>query len=390
MRILFLALDTNIHVCRGDGVHVRELAQALVRLGHEVRVLSATRNGRTFAGITNFCRPDSTLGQLAAIRKHGGGWAQVIYERRMSPKISFLASALNRIPFVVEVNGILDDELRSQGSGTAVAGNALRTPVRGLMLQAASHVVAVSDGIREDLIRRYRLASAKVSTIPNGANIDLFRPSDKQTARARLGLQTDAKYVSFVGNLVAWQGVETLIRACASLRDSLPTLHVLIVGDGPEAGRIRSLAEGLNFLDRMMLVGSVPYVDVPIFINASDVCAAPFTATRKASPIKVYEALACARPVVASDVDGVGGLLRSWSAGLAVEPENPPTLAHAIEWMLNHPDEAVAMGTRGREHVVNDRSWDATARAVAGVLEKASVEFMHDDSFRFDRTTSSP
>src|SRR6267143_16729 len=225
MRILFLALDTDIHAPRGDGVHVRELAQGLARLGHEVRVLSATQKGRAFEGITHFRRPDSTLGQLAATRKHGGAWADVIYERRMSPKISFLASALNRIPFVVEMNGVLDDELRSLGARAPMAGNAARASLRALMLHAASHVVAVSDGIRDDLIRRYGLASVKVSTIPNGANVDLFQPRNQRSERARLGLQTDGKYVSFVGNLVPWQGVEILIRACALLRDSFPELR---------------------------------------------------------------------------------------------------------------------------------------------------------------------
>jgi len=290
----------------------------------------------------------------------------------------------------VEMNGILDDELRSLGVRAPMAGKAARASFRALMLHAASHVVAVSDGIREDLIRRYGLASVKVSTIPNGANVDLFQPRNQRSERARLGLQTDAKYISFVGNLVPWQGVEILIRACALLRDWFPELRVLIVGDGPEAGRIRSLAEDLNFLDRLVVVGSVPYADVPSFINASDVCAAPFMAARKASPIKVYEALACARPVVASDVDGIGELLRSWSAGLAVEPESPPMLAEAIEWILSHPDEAAAMGARGRERVVNDRSWKATASAVAGVLEKASIGFVPDDPWRSNRTAASP
>ena len=133
----------------------------------------------------------------------------------------------------------------------------------------------------------------------------MFQPRDPDEARARFGIPNSAKIVCFVGNLVPWQGVDSLLRACASLRGSIPTLKLLVVGDGPESNRLRSLADQLGLYDRVVFTGSVPYADVSAFVCASDICAAPFIAGRKASPIKVYEYLACARPVVASDVDGI-------------------------------------------------------------------------------------
>ena len=373
MRILFLALDTDVGDRHGDGVHVIELGQSLARLGHEVRLVSATGAPSAPPGLQHFLRPDSTFGQLAQARKIASGWADVVYERRISPKISFLTSAFCRIPFVVEANGVLDDERRSQGVSRRIRNSATRIRTRGFMLRAAAHIVAVSEGVRDHLISCYGLAPETISTVPNGANVNLFQPRDPDEARARFGIPNSAKIVCFVGNLVPWQGVDSLLRACASLRGSIPTLKLLVVGDGPESNRLRSLADQLGLYDHVVFTGSVPYADVSAFVCASDICAAPFIAGRKASPIKVYEYLACARPVVASDVDGIGECLRSWNAGVGVEPENPEALARAINGLLHDPAEAKAMGVRGRETVVLHRSWETTARAVAGILERAST-----------------
>ncbi|HYT00824.1 MAG TPA: glycosyltransferase family 4 protein [Thermoplasmata archaeon] len=335
--------------------------------------MSATRDPSAVTGTEHFLRPDSTLGQLAQARRIASGWAEVVYERRISPKVAFLTSAFCGIPFVVEANAVLDDERRSLGQSRRIREGAARIRTRGLMLRAAAHIVAVSDGIRDHLIRRYGIEPEKITTVPNGANVNLFQPSDRDDARVRFGLASDAKIVCFVGNLVPWQGVDSLLRACASLRGSIPTIKLLIVGDGPEANRLRALADQLEFRDRVVFTGSVPYADVSAFVCASDVCAAPFIHTRKASPIKVYEYLACARPVVASDVDGIGECLRSWNAGVGVKPENPEALARAVDALLHNPAEARAMGARGREAIVLHRSWETTARAVAGILKRAST-----------------
>lgn len=373
MKILFLALDVDMSRERGDSVHVRELAENFARLGHEIVLVSATPEGRVPRGLKHARRPDSTLAQILSVRKHASRWADVLYERRMSPKVSWAVSKLTGVPFVVEVNGILDDEIAALRRKRARRNPPLRVRIRARMMRTASRVVVVSRGIRDYLLASYRLDGDRVFIVPNGANTELFRPLDGTACRAGLGIPEDCRVVCFVGNLVRWQGVDYLLRACENLKSGVPHTLTLIVGAGPEENRLRKLALDLRLNDSVRFVGAVPYLDVPKFINAADVCVAPFERSRKASPIKVFEYLGCGKPVVASDVDEIGDFLRTSGGGLVVEPEDAGSLTAAIEWLLKHKEEASAMGSRGRDSVVKTRSWIDTARQVIEVLE--SVRF---------------
>ncbi len=373
MKILFLAPDVDLLATRGDSVHVRELSSQLVALGHAVTLVTSTGSIDSIPSVKHVERPRSTLRQVLQARRLARGWADIIYERRMSPKLSWTVSALTGVPFVIEVNGILEVEVRTSGrSGRPVGGN-LKRRIRGRMFRNAALVVAVSRGIRDHLIARYALDPNRVIVVPNGANTSLLVPRDKGSCRLGLGLPADGPVICFVGNMVRWQGIDHLLHVLRDLRTNIPRMTVLLVGGGPDLDRLRSLASDLGVSDLVRFVGAVQYEDVPAFIGAADVCVAPFEPSRMASPIKVFEYLACGRPVVASDIDDIGGFLRGCRGGFAVTPENHAALADAIAWMFSHPVEAEEMGTRGRRAVEAERSWHETARRVAATLEAAKA-----------------
>ena len=368
MNILFLAVDVDLKHDRGDAVHVRELARELGNGGHRVILVTGTSPNDAPQGIRHFTRPNSDPSQVLFGWELASGWADVIYERRTSPKLSWSISRLTGIPFVLEVNGVLADERRDSPGERTRWARPFKYWARRLMLKAASRIVAVSGGVRTDTFSTYGLPTNRIVVVSNGANLSEFHPQDRMSCRALLGLRPDDRILCFVGNLAPWQGVDLILGAMKRLILTDEHVRLILVGDGPEMGRLRSQAVAMNLTAFVRFEGNVPHAQVPKYISASDVCLAPFRQGRKASPIKVFEYMACARPIVLGGVDALGDFVLNSGAGLVVEPEDADAFATAVKRLLSNPSEAHAMGLNGRRAVESARSWEATARGVADVL----------------------
>ena len=371
MRILLLALDVDLNERQGDSVHLRELVDNLRLQGHKLRIVTGTTGS---SGIEDHTvRKRFSIRQILQATHLGRDWADIVYERRMSPKISWAVSLLTGVPFVVEVNGSLDDELRALGRKRRLIRPAIARRIRGQMFSRAARVIAVSSGIRDGLVSMYGLPRDRVAVVPNGANISRFHPKDRNSSRIAVRLDRNDFIICFVGSLVAWQGIPTLIAAAERLRTRIPHLRIVMVGGGPDTDALKAQVWQSSMRDICIFAGEVPYEDVPTIIAASDVCVAPFARTRKASPIKVFEYLACGKPVVSSDIDDIGDFLKRSRAGVVIEPGNAEALANGIEWVYNHPEEALELARRGRLAVEQTRSWEETAKKVSAILESIRI-----------------
>ncbi len=371
MRILLLALDVDLNERQGDSVHLRELVDNLRLQGHKLRIVTGTTGS---SGIEDHTvRKRFSIRQILQATHLGRDWADIVYERRMSPKISWAVSLLTGVPFVVEVNGSLDDELRALGRKRRLIRPAIARRIRGQMFSRAARVIAVSSGIRDGLVSMYGLPRDRVAVVPNGANISRFHPKDRNSSRIAVRLDRNDFIICFVGSLVAWQGIPTLIAAAERLRTRIPHLRIVMVGGGPDTDALKAQVWQSSVRDICIFAGEVPYEDVPTIIAASDVCVAPFARTRKASPIKVFEYLACGKPVVSSDIDDIGDFLKRSRAGVVIEPGNAEALANGIEWVYNHPEEALELARRGRLAVEQTRSWEETAKKVSAILESIRI-----------------
>ncbi|MPM98241.1 GDP-mannose-dependent alpha-(1-6)-phosphatidylinositol monomannoside mannosyltransferase [bioreactor metagenome] len=134
-----------------------------------------------------------------------------------------------------------------------------------------------------------------------------------------------------------------------------------------------SISRDLGIEDRFIFTGVVPYDRVPVYINASDVCAAPFILARNEkiglSPLKLYEYMACGKPVVAGSISGVADAIEASKGGLSVPPENPEALAEAISNLLDNQDLRAGMGLRGLVYVTENYSWYNVAKQVERVCK---------------------
>lgn len=380
-----LIMDTLKSLSRdGSAIHRWELARNLSKLGCEVHVISISYTNTKTEGVhiyplTKKSKSKYITQLIKLVKRHR---FDIVYARNtMIGVIGFLIKKMWKSKLVFEVNGISSEELRLIENQLSTESKRLRSIIKVLqyleffVIRKADAVIAVTQGIKDYLIN-HGVDKNKVWVIENGANTELFKPIKDgnvlKKLRNRLRIDDNGNIVLFVGNLAPWQGIEYLLRAATIIIKRNPKTKFLIVGDGIMRNKLKSLVKELNIVEDVIFTGTVPYENVPEYINISDVCVAPFTHVRNESmglsPLKIYEYLACGKPVVASNIKGVGDLLRNSNSGIEVVPEDPTELANAIIKLLKDEQLMEQMGDYGRKLVVKNYSWEITAKKTIDVF----------------------
>jgi glycosyltransferase involved in cell wall biosynthesis len=237
---------------------------------------------------------------------------------------------------------------------------AARRRVRRAMYEA-DQVITVSDELRSRALEM-GADPHRVTTIRNGCNADVFRPSSRQEARQALGVPPDAELVVFVGRLIALKGVRELITAVRSLAPRRRALRVALLGDGPLRGEVQQLVREAGLSSVVSFVGSRPSREVARWLAASNLLCLP--SHSEGCPNVVLEALACGRPVVASDVGGIPELV-SAECSVLVAPRDEAGLAGALATALDRDwNEA---GIAGR----HSRGWGKVGGEIFSVCLRA-------------------
>ncbi len=380
MRILFLALDVDLSRVHGDSIHTVELARGFRESGNEVQLVVARDRGDAAAAPqttrTTIVRGSNREVIAKLMRVVRTFRPDVVYERRTTPKISFALSLLSGTPAFLEVNGILSEELALLGRRKTLDGlDVAKSRIRGAMLRRLSGVVAISPSIKEDLVFRYRIDPSRVSVIGNGVDTGLFRPISKSEACTRTGLRVDTPRVIFVGNLAPWRRVELLPEVLDIAKRETPALELMVVGSGQLIGRIKDAVRMLSLEDSVRFVGEVPHEQVPYYVCASDVSLLPATSWQvEISPLKLWEYLACERPVVAHHVPGLE-ILETEHVGRTVTTGDASAFASAIQSLLGDEKERAEMGLRGRELVLREHTWIAVAKRITDFVEQRTDHF---------------
>ena len=244
-----------------------------------------------------------------------------------------------------------------------------------IIYSASQNLVCVTDGLRDIIQTRYQLPREKIRVIPNGTNTDCFYPMDRNACREHLGIDHKTKLVGFVGTFVPHQGLKHLIESSSFIIEKSPSVTFLLVGDGPVREDIMNMTQAMGVAEHFLFPGALPQEDTVFYINAMDVCVAPFTRRRNQrmglSPLKIYDYMACGKPVVASDIKGVGDLLQENDVGIAVTPEDPLSLAKAVLLALNDQELATRCRQKSPGIIKNNFTWQITAEKVAQVCSKA-------------------
>lgn len=386
MRLVYVAAGIVVPGSYGGSTHAWEVAHGLAALGHAVHLVAhqPRRQWRTVMqprqvvidGVwLHYLDLPKALGLLAYPQLHR-------LLRRLRPDAlleryynlagaGVLAASRLGIPVLLEVNALIidppsvrkrrwDDRLGAPLQRWAVAQ--CRRAAR-IVTPLATTVPAV-------------IAPEKIVALPWGANVEAFRPQPPDLAlRARLGVPPERPIAAFLGSFRAWHGVGDFVAAALQLLDAGEQLHFLLIGDGPE--RAQAETQAARWREHFSFVGSLPHAEVPRHLQLAAVGVAPFNtaphpALRAAgffwSPLKIYEYMALALPVVTARIPPLDETIRDGVEGALFHEGDVHALAAAMRRVIHSP-EREQMGQRARERVVAQYSWQQHCRALETVLE---------------------
>jgi glycosyltransferase involved in cell wall biosynthesis len=211
-----------------------------------------------------------------------------------------------------------------------------------------SGFVAVSDEVREAMIQRIGPIQDKIIVILNGVDLKRYEHSvHKIAVRQELGLGADVQIAATVGTLRTAKGHKFLIDAAQIVTEQCPKLHFLFIGDGSLRAELQAKVRSLNLSDNIHFLGNRS--DVAALLAASDLFVLP--SLWEGLPIALLEAMAAAKPIVATAVSGTKQVMIPNETGLLVPPGDAPKLAEAICDLVADPARAQAMGRAARQRV---------------------------------------
>jgi glycosyltransferase involved in cell wall biosynthesis len=243
------------------------------------------------------------------------------------------------------------------------------TPSRVLKRLAAvamgrlSHgVLAVTPQIRRLLIDLAHVPPERIAVIPNGVDLELFKPLPRPEAIERSQLDPGSRYVVFVGGFYPWADFDTLLAAFALVVAERPEARLLLVGDGPERPLIERRAHYLQIVDSVTITGFVRERErVRDYLGAATITVMAHRRDKvsrtSASPVKLMEYLAAGRAVVSLELPGGREFVEHNHAGVIV-PGGAEPLARAMIELLD-PERADALGAAGRRFAEQSLSWDS-------------------------------
>jgi glycosyltransferase involved in cell wall biosynthesis len=217
-----------------------------------------------------------------------------------------------------------------------------------LAANEVSGFIAVSDEVRESMIRQVGPVQHKIITIPNGVDVRRFECSvDGSSLRQQLAIEPDARLITTVGRLTTQKGFGYLITAAAEVVPCCPNVHFLIIGDGELKGKLQAQTQSLDVSDHIHFLGIRD--DVPAVLAASELFVLP--SLWEGLSIALLEAMASGKPIVATAVSGTTQVMVPGETGLIVPPGDSRALADAIQQLLADPMHADALGQTAKRHV---------------------------------------
>jgi glycosyltransferase involved in cell wall biosynthesis len=235
----------------------------------------------------------------------------------------------------------------------------------------AHRVLANSAAVGRRLVEE-GVPASKIVVVPNFLDDAAFDPLPEAARRAALagfGVPADALVVGAVAMLRPEKDLVSLVRAVALLAPAHPRLHLLLVGGGACEGELRAAARELGVADRVHLAGYQPGVPNPHqYLDVSVLCS-----LHEGFPNAIIEAMAAARPVVATEVGGVPDAVAHEATGLLVAPGAPAELAAAIGRLADDPALRSRFGAAGRERALADYRADAVLDALSRLYLTATA-----------------
>ncbi len=395
MRTDLLTREYPPEVYGGAGVHAAELVRALRALADvdvQVRCFGAPRDepGTTaypeLAALSGANAALQTLGVDLPMAQDCSGTDVVHSHTWYANLAGHLASLLHGVPHVVTAHSL--EPLRPWKSEQLGGGYALSSWIERTAYEGAAAVIAVSHGMRADVLRSYPdVDPARVHVVHNGIDTEQWSRREQPDAVRALGVDPDAPSVVFVGRITRQKGLPYFLRAAAALPPDVQLVLCAGAPDTPEIMReveglvdgLRAERQGVVWIDRML-----PRDDVVALLSAGTAFACP--SVYEPLGIVNLEAMACELPVVGTATGGIPEVVADGrtgylvpieqvddGTGTPVDPDRFVTdLAAALVRAVSDRDAAREMGRAGRRRAVEEFGWSAIAQRTVEVYRSVT------------------
>jgi glycosyltransferase involved in cell wall biosynthesis len=393
MKILYITLeDLSLH--KGSVIHIKEVIEGLQKRGHRVGLIGSAREEIERANDFYNIYPKTSFRLKCLDRKRKSyfissvllfftllkilGQYDIIYARDFHTVIIALIPRLVfKKKLVFEINGLASEEQRLKRKSllNQVLANVFQGAEK-IATRCSDRIVSVTPQIAAYLTRYFHCQADKVKVIGNGVNTKNFHPIEDEALlwswRKRLGIAKEDVVIAFVGNLAPWQGVNILIESAFGLLDNDENLKFLIVGGGLLRDSLEKKVSDSRYAKKLIFTGMLKHEEIPVLINMSDICVAPFISRRNqttgVSPIKVFEYMACGKPVICSRINGLE-FVEAEGVGRLIPPEDVVGLEKAVDDLSNSPEERMRMGQKALQIARERFSWESKVMKIEEVLK---------------------
>jgi sugar transferase (PEP-CTERM/EpsH1 system associated) len=252
--------------------------------------------------------------------------------------------------------------------GTMKTATKLHILLQRWLWRAADQMLSVSNVLRENLHRQFDFPREKIRVVANGVDLSRFALARHGLDyKTRLGLPANALVFGVVGRVVPVKAYPILLQAAKLVFNEIPNAHLVLVGDGPLLEELVQLAEVYQIAKRVHFLGARK--DVPEILRGLDVFV--LASESEGMSNTILEAMASARPVIATAVGGNPELVVDGETGLLVPPNDPPAMAAAIMKLLRDPEWGRHMGRLGRRRIEEKFSLEVMVRNYENVYLEA-------------------
>lgn len=391
MRIDLVTKEYPPFIYGGAGVHVAELVRVLRKdIDVKVRCFGAERNETDTFGYSHAAEFDGANPALQTMSTDLNmvadiAGADLVHTHTWYANFTGqVAAALHGIPHLITAHSL--EPLRPWKEQQLGGGYRLSSLIERTAYEDATGIIAVSDGMRKDILRAYpQLDPNKVSVVHNGIDLDAFQAADNPELVRANGVDPDKRSVVFVGRITMQKGLPYLLKAARELPSDV---QLVLCAGAPDTPQI--LQEVTDLVNELRKVrDNVIWVEK--HLSREELIAMLSAATVFACPsiyeplgIVNLEAMACGTPVVATATGGIPEVVAHEETGLLVpieqlldgsgkpldEAKFVSDFAEALNKMLDHPKIA-EFGAAGRKRVENHFSWESIAAETIRVYQSA-------------------
>ncbi|MBC8388140.1 MAG: glycosyltransferase family 4 protein [Actinobacteria bacterium] len=289
-----------------------------------------------------------------------GGNTDIVYERfALFQSLGYLFKKRG-IPWIVETNAVLSNEAKFVRN--SVFFYKLAMYHEKWVYNQCDLLVCISPVLKKAISRKFQIPYEKILVVPNAVDIERFDLRNQFPIRFY-----DSFTIGFVGRLYKWQNLDLLIKVINKLRSQGIPLSLVIVGDGDEKESLITLVNKLRLEPFVTFTGYIGWEEIPRYIAGFDICYSGHSLMDEKiylSPLKVYEYMAMARPVIASRSSFMDNLIVHRKNGFLFGPQNKEELSSILKEAYKNREMLKKIGQSGRFEVIKYHSWNSRIKLI--------------------------